>query len=971
MIKGFTELRKEDLSYYNGTGTLVQHERTGMKIFHFKPNKGNELFFNYVFTTPLSDDSGIAHALEHLVMQGSKKYPVKNMFFQLAKKALTKKLNALTSAYFTSFYAGSYIPDDYYRLLDVYGDSVFFPLLTEQAFNQEVWRFDLDDDGKPTINGVVYNEMSSQSAVSSHNFRKIERRAMYQGAECGFMSGGDFLEIPDLTREKLVDFHKKNYTPANCLLFLYGKLDLEEQLSFLEEKLLSRLPTGTQKQVIKDEIRPLPSLSEIKIGVPYKGLEEVTVELAVLCKDGTSDDIRERDFFFQRINPLLTKQLKFSSIGKFYVKSIGSPKNKYFLIGFEAVKKENIEEAKKVLLCAMENCLKDGMDYEELKAFCKKRDRDFKYPKSTIPCEEILEKIKSGYIEKEDPFEYISGPEEKWTKLKEKFLSFTDEDFNDLLQRYLVQNPNKVFVVRTPSKDYFEKIEAKRAEMISKKLAESERSSVEEIADDKAIFEKVLKEDDSQLVEKLFPALKIENLKELDDAGLAELDMVSGKYGPVHLFSSKQETDGKITLRIAFALDNLTQEEFQQLEWVLNYISDFGFDGIKKTECKTIFKNIGLGPVTSKFVFIGSDSGGKEIYENRHWLSFNYNFYLDEIKECLSVIQKTLYAKNFDDPDESSYANKKISESFKKKDLTLAEKFASLRTESYFSKNNKFKDSLLGLESLKVKTENSIKNIEELTSWYRKIYEKIINGTGILYFYCEEKDFDEVKQSVSDFIGQLEIKPLKENKLAYLNEQLPESNKQVSSIIIPISTGALVLKFRGSKYPSREYTAEKVLLTWFNRDVLYEELRKYHGAYHCSCSIDASSSLISISTNRDPGPEKSLEIIQNCLAKLGELESSKMITEEFVKGVALKKYAEEIVDFAPSYKGKISFIRKLSGHTPEQRSRALEDLLSLQKENFIAAGKRIAANSKNLKACIVTSEESKAVGDVVWDFREG
>lgn len=245
------------------------------------------------------------------------------------------------------------------------------------------------------------------------------------------------------------------------------------------------------------------------------------------------------------------------------------------------------------------------------------------------------------------------------------------------------------------------------------------------------------------------------------------------------------------------------------------------------------------------------------------------------------------------------------------------------------------------------------------------------NGSGILNFYCEEKDYDEVKQAVCGFIGQLEIKPLEENKLAYFNEQFPESDYKVSSIVMPVSTGALVTKFRGSKYPSREYTAEKVLLTWFNRNVIYEELRKFHGAYRCSCSIDASSSLISISTNRDPGPEKSLEIIQNCLAKLGELESSRMITEEFVKNFTLKKYAEEIVDLEPSYKGKTSFIRKLSAHTPEQRSCTLADLLSLQKEDFIAAGKRIAANSKNLKACIVTSEESKVVGDLVWDFREG
>ncbi|MDO4506234.1 MAG: insulinase family protein, partial [Spirochaetales bacterium] len=578
MTKGFTVIREERISYYKGTGTFLKHDRTGFKVFYFKPDKGNSNCFSYWFNTPVKDSTGVAHALEHVVLQGSERYPVKNVFPHLRERSVAKNIGAGTGQHYTEFQAETYVAKDYFRLLEIFGDTVFFPLITQNAFNQEVWRFDLDENGRPFINGVVFNEMSSKNIISSFYQDNNVKSKLYKGSENEFISGGSFLEIPELTREALVEFHKKNYTPGNCILFLYGKIDLDEQLSFLEEKLLCRLPENTKEIPIKDELIPLPPLSQIEVCTPFKGVEECSVVLNVICRDDSVEDYRERDFILDRIGALLKKKLKYSEIGNFFEKRDGTPRHSCFEFGLDSVKKENVEKAKAVLLETLEHCLDDGMDYEELRAECNRKDLDFECPDVDFPDKEIAYKIYSGNVESGNPFKYIFEMEEEWEKLKGKVLSYDDEDFRNRLREYLLDNPNKSFCILTPDRKYYENIEIERKKKLESKLAES-GLSVEEIRKSKIAFENYLEEDESNLVSELFPMLDIKDLSDFDDAGLDDVDKVSSKCGDVYLFSSKQETEGLAVISICFALDNLTQDEYKQLKWVSPFFRNLVIDG--------------------------------------------------------------------------------------------------------------------------------------------------------------------------------------------------------------------------------------------------------------------------------------------------------------------------------------------------------------------------------------------------------
>lgn len=160
------------------------------------------------------------------------------------------------------------------------------------------------------------------------------------------------------------------------------------------------------------------------------------------------------------------------------------------------------------------------------------------------------------------------------------------------------------------------------------------------------------------------------------------------------------------------------------------------------------------------------------------------------------------------------------------------------------------------------------------------------------------------------------------------------------------------------------------MLQWFRRHILYEELRKLHGVYACFSSIGADTNLIWIQTIKDPAPDKSLAIIEACLKKIANLENDAEITEDYVKEIGLKKYAAALGDIEPSKKGRISFKRRLTGHTPKMDEDTLKYTLEMTRQDFIDAGKRIYENSKNFKACIITGDESQVCGDVICDMRK-
>lgn len=226
--------------------TLIEltHEKTGAKVLHIANDDPENLFCLSLQTLPDSSN-GVAHILEHTVLCGSKKFPVKDPFFAMNRRSLNTFMNAFTGPDFTCYPASTQVEKDFYNLLDVYLDAVFHPLLNELSFLQEGWRLEFanpeDSSSALEFKGIVFNEMKGALVSSSSRLSEALNAAMFPHLTYGVNSGGDPKDIPSLTYEQLKAFHQTYYHPSRCLFFFYGNFPLKNHLDFIAKQLLEHV----------------------------------------------------------------------------------------------------------------------------------------------------------------------------------------------------------------------------------------------------------------------------------------------------------------------------------------------------------------------------------------------------------------------------------------------------------------------------------------------------------------------------------------------------------------------------------------------------------------------------------------------------------------------------------------------------------------------------------------------------------
>lgn len=231
---GFTVVRERALPEINSTVRHYRHERTGAELLSLINGDENKVF-GVSFATPPADSTGVAHILEHAVLCGSRKYPVKEPFVELMKSSLYTFLNAMTFPDKTCYPVASQNVKDFYNLIDVYLDAVFFPRLSPQIFEQEGWHYELETvDGPLNYKGVVFNEMKGNYSSPDGMLRELSQQSLYPDITYGFDSGGDPKHIPELTYNELKAFHQRHYHPSNAKLFFYGDDDPDERLRLLD-----------------------------------------------------------------------------------------------------------------------------------------------------------------------------------------------------------------------------------------------------------------------------------------------------------------------------------------------------------------------------------------------------------------------------------------------------------------------------------------------------------------------------------------------------------------------------------------------------------------------------------------------------------------------------------------------------------------------------------------------------------------
>ena len=221
---------EKEVKELNSKAWILRHKKSGARLFLLSNDDSNKVF-TIGFRTPVSNSTGVPHIMEHSVLCGSRKFPVKDPFVELVKGSLNTFLNAMTYSDKTVYPVASVNDQDFQNLMDVYLDAVFHPNIytNEKIFRQEGWHYELEDEAGPlTINGVVYNEMKGVFSSPESVLDRYTRTVLFPDTPYHAESGGDPEVIPELTYEQFLDFHRTYYHPSNSYIYLYGDMDMEE-----------------------------------------------------------------------------------------------------------------------------------------------------------------------------------------------------------------------------------------------------------------------------------------------------------------------------------------------------------------------------------------------------------------------------------------------------------------------------------------------------------------------------------------------------------------------------------------------------------------------------------------------------------------------------------------------------------------------------------------------------------------------
>ena len=255
-LSAYRVLTRRTVSELNSEGYVLEHKKSGARLFLLSNEDDNKVF-SIGFRTPPYDSTGVPHILEHSVLCGSEKFPVKDPFVELVKGSLNTFLNAMTYPDKTVYPIASTNEKDFHNLMDVYMDAVLHPNIykEEKIFRQEGWHYELEsEDGPLTYNGVVYNEMKGAFSSPESVLDRLIQQTLFPDTCYGVESGGDPKNIPDLTYEQFLNFHRTYYHPSNSFIYLYGDMDMAEKLEWLDQEYLSHYDRNDREARIDSHI---------------------------------------------------------------------------------------------------------------------------------------------------------------------------------------------------------------------------------------------------------------------------------------------------------------------------------------------------------------------------------------------------------------------------------------------------------------------------------------------------------------------------------------------------------------------------------------------------------------------------------------------------------------------------------------------------------------------------------------------
>lgn len=951
-LQAYTVVSRQRIEELQSDGWLLRHNKTGARVALLSNDDENKVFY-IGFRTPPKDSTGVAHIIEHTVLCGSGKYPVKDPFIELAKGSLNTFLNAMTYPDKTVYPVASCNDKDFRNLMDVYLDAVFHPNIyrEEKIFRQEGWHYELENaEDELTINGVVYNEM--KGAFSSPDdvlYREI-MNSLYPHTSYAVESGGDPDVIPELTYEDFLAFHQRYYHPSNSYIYLYGDMDMAEQLDYIDREYLSKY----EALAVDSDLATEPSFEKsVLVEKEYPIMESEPEEGNTYLSYNVS--------LGEALSPKVS--VGFQALADAVVGAPGAPVRKALLdagIGtdiseiyevdikqpYYSIIAKNADESKRdafvrIIEETLAGIVGGGVDKTALKAALnhdefKYREADYgSYPKGLMYG---LQMFETWLYDDKKPFDYLELGE-TYQELKK---AVETSYYEELLRTVFLENTHKSIVVVRPVRGLTGKREKALADRLAAKKAAMTREEIEAVvAGTKALADYQEEPDSAENLMKI-------PLLDRTDIGKKARPYCNEerKAGDTTLLYHEIYTNGIGYLRFLFDLRQVPEELFPYVGLLQAMI---GLVDTRKRSYSELYNEINLQT--------GGIAPAVNVYTNADDMS-KYKLTFDlKVKTLYENLPKA-FALTAEILTESVYTDGKrllelVAENRSDKQaqmMSAGHTLAAGQALSYLSKQAFLMDQVNGLAFYRL-LEGLEKDFEgkkeELCKNLERLVRLIFRPENLMVDYTAERE------------GLAGVEPLIEDLKKKLYQDAVESRPYDPEPIKKneglMSSAQIQYVCRAGNYAKKglSYTgALRVLKVIMSYEYLWTQVRVKGGAYGCMCQFGKTGESYFVSY-RDPNLEKTLEVYENAADFVETFEADERTMTQYIIGAV----SALDMPLTPAAKGLYSLSGYMTGLTFESVQKEREELLATDGETIRNLAAHIRAFMEDDCLCVVGNEE--------------
>lgn len=907
-MKNYKLLEKKNLLSMGIEVYLYEHIKTKASIVYVKSDDKNKTFA-IGFKTPPANSKGMAHIMEHSVLNGSKKYKTKEPFMDMVSSSLQTFLNAMTYPDKTVYPVSSENDKDFYNLTDVYLDAVFNPriLEKEEIFLQEGWHYEIKEDGSLDISGVVYNEMKGALTDPDTLIYNDLIAYLYKGSPYQYVSGGDPFEIPKLSYDEFLDFYHKYYHPSNSRIYFYGDMDIEFYLDHLDREYLSNY----DYKKIDADIEVLENKYEkiIENAYPAGKIEENSDYLSYAFM---ANDIKTiKDSITVTILLTVLFNLDSSEISNRIYKEIGPEsffarkaygKRAAVIIQAQKTSKENLDKFVEIIEDGIKKASKSISKHSLKAAFS---ILDFSLRDQMNSTSRGLEYfLMSSFDSHElDSFKIVEYLDE----LKE----LIDTDYYEkFVEKYFLDNPTKLVMVSSPSVTYNEEKNKKLKEELDDFKASLSEKDFEEIKEKQKRFEAFQNRKDTEEEKATIPKLEISDV----DCKIEKIPRLVEKEDFEFVFHD-YDTAGMIYITAYFDLNDLSLEELKYAQVLSDFLAAVDTENYSYGQLDNEIW-IRMGSFDASVFNIRIHEDEKESLDTNFKLSFKTT--RDNLKSSLLLIDEILRKSKFDSKKRLLELLKQRKSVYEMSVYDSGHLLAMNRNLSHFDKYYYVKEELNGMNYYKF-VKNLIKEVEEdFTSFKEKIQavEKKIFTRNISFNICSSKnDYDFIKENLKETFLKLEDRKIEKVELPFQGKYYKEAILSDANVNY-LSMGANLKEF-GQSYNAKLSLATSIL----SNPYLYELIRAKGGAYGAGINIDRSLNLASYSY-RDPNILKTIE----AFAKIGDLTKNLKLSERDFTNQKISKMGSLIRPKSPDQKADLDYINYKKGKDQSEVEVFLEDI---------------------------------------------